>query len=88
MTYKVDTVDGSNPHVNYEPSSLNGLKEAPKPGKDHEPEYHTKLVRQKIERKNDFKQAGERFRMHEEWEKEDLILNLVNTLAPVKAYSG
>jgi catalase len=86
MTYKVDSVPGQNLHVNYEPSTLNGLNEAPKTFKDHEPEYQAKLVRKKIERTNNFKQAGERFRMFEDWEREDLILNLVNTLAPAKKH--
>lgn len=86
MTYKVDTVEGINPHVNYEPSSLDGLKEAPKAGKDYTPHYDANLVRQKIEKTNDFKQAGERYRMHEPWERDELILNLVNTLAPVKKH--
>ena len=36
----------------------------------------------KIERTNDYKQAGERYRTFEDWEREDLITNLVNTLAP------
>jgi len=82
MTYRVDTVPGANPHVNYEPSTLNGLHEAPKSGADHEPEYKTtKLVRRKIDRTNDFKQAGERWRLHEEWEREDLINNLVANLS-------
>jgi catalase len=86
MAYHVDGAPGQNPHVNYEPSSLNGLKEAPKAGKDHEPYYNAKLVRQKIDRQNNFKQAGERFRMLEDWEREDLITNLVNTLAPVEKH--
>ncbi len=81
MAYKVDTPKGQNLHVNYEPSSLNGLVEAPKTAKDHEPEYTGKMVRQKIDRENNFKQAGERYRAFEEWEREDLITNLVNTLA-------
>lgn len=84
MAYKVDWAEGQNPHVNYEPSVLNGLKESPKAGKDYEPEYHAKLVRQKIDRTNDFKQAGERYRAFEDWERDDLILNLVNTLKPAK----
>jgi catalase len=84
MTYRVD--EGPNPHVNYEPSSLNGLKEAPRTGKDYTPHYNAKLVRQKIDRTNDFKQAGERFRALEGWERDDLILNLVNTLAPAKKH--
>lgn len=86
MAYQVDLAAGQNPHVNYEPSSLNGLKEGPKAGKDHEPQYNAKLVRQKIDRQNNFKQAGERFRMHEDWEREDLITNLVNTLAPAEKH--
>lgn len=86
MAYKVDHAKGQNPHVNYEPSSLDGLKEAPKAGKDHEPQYNAKLVRQKIDRQNNFKQAGERFHMLEDWEREDLITNLVNTLAPAEKH--
>jgi catalase len=86
MTYKVDAGVGQNPHVNYEPSSLQGLREAPKPGKDHQPSYQANLVRQKIDKTNDFKQAGERYRAFEEWERNDLIKNLVNTLAPVQKH--
>ncbi|MEJ7828818.1 MAG: catalase, partial [Segetibacter sp.] len=82
MAYHQDLVPGLNPHVNYEPSSLGGLKEAPKAGKDHTPSYSANLVRQKIDRTNDYKQAGERYRLHEDWEKDDLISNLVNALAP------
>jgi catalase len=82
MAYHQDLVPGLNPHVNYEPSSLGGLREAPKAGTDHTPAYSANLVRQKIDRTNDFKQAGERWRMHEDWEKDDLISNLVNALAP------
>lgn len=82
MAYGVDTGKGQNPHVNYEPSSLNGLKEAARAGKDHTPHYDADLVREKISRTNDFKQAGERYRSFEDWERDDLILNLVNTLKP------
>lgn len=86
MAYRQDIVPGMNPHVNYEPSSLGGLKEAPRAGKDHTPAYNANLVREKIDRTNDYKQAGERFRMLEDWERDDLILNLVNTLKPVKKH--
>ena len=82
MAYKVDAAANQNPHVNYEPSSLNGLKEAPRAGKDYEPFIQGKLVRHKIDRTNDFKQAGERYRMHEDWERDELISNLVSALAP------
>lgn len=82
MTYHSDIPEGVNPHVNYEPSTTDGLKEAERNGKDHTPHYNAKLVRQKIERTNDFKPAGERYRWFEGWEREDLIKNLINTLAP------
>jgi catalase len=86
MAFRQDIVPGLNPHVNYEPSTLGGLKEAPKAGKDHTPYYNANLVRQKIERTNDFGQAGERYRAFEDWERNDLIENLVNTLAPAQKH--
>ena len=86
MAYKVDAAKGQNPHVNYEPSTLNGLKEAPKAGKDYTPYYQANLVREKISRQNNFAQAGERYRLHEEWEKNDLINNLVGALAPAQQH--
>lgn len=83
MTYHVDTAPNQNPHVNYEPSSLNGLTESPKAGKDHEPMYEARLIRQKIDRHGDidFKQAGDRWRLHDEREKTDLINNLTDALS-------
>lgn len=87
MTYVVDTAKGQNPHVNYEPSSMNGLAEGLKAGRDHEPVYNNvRLVRQKIERQNNFKQAGERWNLHEDWEKDDLINNLADALAPAQKH--
>jgi catalase len=81
MTYHVDGVEaGENPHVNYEPSSLGGLKEAPKSAKDYTPYVQGPVGRQKISRTNDYKQAGERYRSFEDWERNDLILNLVTQL--------
>lgn len=82
MTYYTDIVPGLNPHINYEPSNLGGLRESARAGKEHTPRYDANLVRQKIDRTNDFKQAGERYRAFEDWEREDLINNLVNALAP------
>jgi len=83
MTYHVDTAPNQNPHVNYEPSSLNGLTESPRAGADHEPEYRARLVRQKLDRRGDidFVQPGERWRQHDETEKTDLINNLTDALS-------
>lgn len=81
MQYRVDTAPGQNPHVNYEPSSMNGLKEAPRTYPDHQPYSAGNLVRQPIDRINNFKQAGERYRTFEDWERDDLINNLVDALS-------
>jgi catalase len=78
MTYYVDHTP--NPHINYEPSSMGGLKEATKTGKDHTPYVQGNLVRQKIERENNFGQAGERYRAFTKEERDELISNLVGAL--------
>ncbi|KIL51886.1 catalase [Jeotgalibacillus soli] len=77
----VDTAPGRNPHVNYEPSVLDGLKESKQIGKIHEPHYNAKLVRQPIDRSNNYGQVGETYRNFEEWEREELISNLVAALS-------
>ncbi|WP_210465670.1 catalase [Rufibacter roseolus] len=81
MSFHTDFGEGQNPHINYEPSTLGNIKEAPKAGKDYQPRYEANLVRQKIDRTNDFKQAGDTYRNFQDWERDDLITNLVNTLA-------
>jgi catalase len=81
MTYHVDAAPGQNLHVNYEPSSINGLRESASPGPDHQPAYAAKLVRQTIDRTNNFGQAGDRYRQHEDWERDDLINNMVGALS-------
>jgi len=81
MAYRQDLAESMNPHVNYEPSSLNGLQEAPRTGKDHTPHYSASLVRAKIERQNNFKQAGDTYRGFEDWERDELIFNLVSAIS-------
>lgn len=84
MEYRVDLNPGENPHIDYEPSQLGGLTEAPRPGKDHEPHYNDNLVRQKLDRSNDFGQAGQTYRTFDETEKTELVRNLVNNLKVCK----
>ena len=80
MTYYVDET-GQNPSVNYEPSITGGLSEAAKPGPvEQGPEYHDRLTRAQIPRTNDYQQAGERYQLSEQWEKDDLVANLTNLL--------
>lgn len=80
MAYHVDVAPGQNPHINYEPSSLGGLKEVQQSGKEHTPFIQGHLVRQSIERRNDYKQAGMTYQALQEWERVDLIQNLINAL--------
>jgi catalase len=80
MAYYVDTV-GQNPHVNYEPNSLEGLAEAPTSGQPHEPWIEGNLTRGQIPRTNDYAQAGERYRTMPEWEREDLVFNMIDLLS-------
>ncbi|WP_413382577.1 catalase [Alkalihalobacillus sp. 1P02AB] len=82
MAYHVDQGPKQNPHVNYEPSLLNNLKEAKQEGKEYKPIITGELSRESIERTNDYGQAGETFRRLGDWEKDDLIKNLVTTLKP------
>jgi catalase len=80
MTYHVDET-GENPTVNYEPSITGGLAEAPKPGPvETGPEISGRLTRAQIPRTNDYQQAGERFQLSEQWEKDDLVGNLSTLL--------
>jgi len=81
MAYQNDLAPNQNPHANYEPNSMGGLQESPKPGiVESGPMISGRLVRAKLERTNDFKQAGERYRSIEQWERDDLVKNLVDNL--------
>jgi catalase len=81
MAYGVDTAPGQNPHVNYEPSITGGLREGTYPTHDEQgPIITGRLTRKRIPRTNDYKQAGERYLLSEQWEKDDLVTNLVGAL--------
>ncbi|WP_432512054.1 catalase [Kineococcus sp. SYSU DK001] len=81
MAYGVDPA-GSNPSVNYEPSILGGLKEATYPTHDEQgPVINGRLTRKRIPRTNDYQQAGELFHLLADWEREELVANLVGGLS-------
>jgi len=81
MAYAVDLGERQNPHVNYEPSILGGLREADYPAHDDQgPEITGRLTRRRIPRTNDYQQAGERYLLSQQWEKDDLVANLVGAL--------
>lgn len=80
MAYGVDN-RGSDPSVNYEPSVRAGLAEADNSYRGYEPYVEGRIQRASIERTNDYQQAGERYRTIEQWERDDLVLNLVGGLS-------
>lgn len=84
MRVENDKSPKQNLHVNYEPSSLGGLKEAEQKGKEYEPRIEGNLVREHIDRNDNTKQAGETFRAFEDWEKDELIGNLVGDISQCK----
>ncbi|SER17244.1 catalase [Microlunatus flavus] len=82
MAYAVDLGEGQNPHVNYEPSILGGLREAQAPTHDEQgPEITGRLTRKRIPRTDDYTQAGQRYLLSEAWEQDDLVANFVDALS-------
>ncbi len=82
MSHHVDgAAQGANPHINYEPSNFDGLKEQERTGAPQMKHVEGAIVRQKISRTNDFKQAGERYRSFTDMERDELIFNLGAALA-------
>jgi len=82
MAYSVDLGPGQNPHVNYEPSITGGLREAEYPAHDEQgPEITGRLTRKRIPRTDDYTQAGQRYLLSEQWEKDELVANLIGGLS-------
>lgn len=81
MDFRTNFGKYQNPHVNYEPSLMGGLKEATNPGQEHEPYVEGNVKREKISRENNFWQAGETYRRFKDWEQNELISNLVDALS-------
>ncbi|MCQ1954240.1 catalase [Arthrobacter sp. zg-Y238] len=78
MSYGTDLAPGQNPHVNYEPNITGGLQEAPKPEQaEVGPELEGRLTRARLPRTNDYMQAGQRYQLMEQWEKDDLVANFI-----------
>jgi catalase len=81
MAYGVDLGAGQNPHVNYEPSTTGGLREASLGRPDVQgPEISGRLTRARIPVTNDYEQAGQRYALMEQWERDDLVTNLVGAI--------
>ena len=81
LAHHVDLAPGQDPHINYEPNTAGGLREAEPAGAPHEPLVAGRLTRATIARTNDYQQAGERYRTMPAAEREDLVLNFGVLLA-------
>jgi len=82
MSYGTDLGEGQNPHVNYEPSTMGGLREGTYPTHDEQgPEIRGRLTRKRIPLTNDYEQAGQRFRLMQDWERDDLVNNFVTLIS-------
>jgi len=81
MAYYVDD-SGENPHINYEPSLRAGLREATYPTHGEQgPQITGRLTRKRIPRTDDYTQAGQRFLLMEQWERDDVVHNFVTLLS-------
>lgn len=81
MSYGMDE-RGADPSVNYEPSVRAGLSEADASYAQAEFDVPGgKLVRQSIDRTNDYGQARERYLTIEDWERDELVSNIAGGLA-------
>jgi catalase len=80
MSFGTDLAPGQNPHVNFEPSLHNGLKEAPRLP-NNPPEITGRLTQSILERRNDYVQARARYCTMMDWERDDLVLNMGTLLS-------
>jgi len=77
MTYRVDN-RGANPHINFEPSSVAGLREADESYREYRPHVSGEIKKERISRENNYGQAGDRIRTMPAWEREDLLFNFAD----------
>ena len=90
MTYFVDGNGvGETAHINYEPSSHAGAnREAPHAVQvEQGPMISGQLTRQRIPRANDYAQAADRYRTMMQWERDDLVHNLIALLGKCDRYT-
>lgn len=81
MEYTVDHGPGTNPHVNYEPSIHGGLREAEYAHPDDVgPEISGRVTRKRIPLTQDYLQAGQRYLLLDDWERDDLVGNFITLL--------
>ncbi|WP_051512511.1 catalase [Skermanella stibiiresistens] len=76
MSFHRDLAPGQNPHINFEPSIHDGLRESDRDQSSNPPEIQGRLTRSVIERRNDYVQPRARYSTIQEWERDDLVLNM------------
>lgn len=85
MSYGVDE-RGDDQSITYEPSVRAGLAEAEESYRPYEPTVETtKIVREPIDRTNNYGQARERWLTVEEYEREEIASNIANGLSQCDA---
>jgi catalase len=84
MAYHVDN-RGARDTVNYEPSYMAGHAEADDSYREYRPHVSGEVMKAPIDRTNNYAQAGNRYRTIEQWERDDLVLNLVDGLSQCEA---
>ncbi|WP_164008635.1 catalase [Pyxidicoccus trucidator] len=75
------TEQDQSPHVNYEPSKQSAPREAAREYPGHHPKVSGEVVRKELSRTNNYGQAGARYRAFQDWERDELIKNLVGALS-------
>lgn len=80
-SFRRDVAPGQNPSVNYEPSIHNGLQESSRPEPFKGPVHSGQIVRADLERQNDYAQARERYNTMLDWERDDLVFNMIDQLS-------
>lgn len=80
MAYANDG-EAFNPHVNYEPSQHGGARQAQAAHPDYQPFISGHLLRESIDRRDDWKQPGVLYTKLSDRDRQDLITNLVKELS-------
>jgi len=81
MSYRTDLAPGQNPHVNYEPTIHGGLQESERAEPFKGPVHSGTLVRENLDRQNDYFQPRQRFQGMLDWERDDLVANMIDNLS-------
>ncbi len=80
-SFSRDLAPGQNPSVNYEPSIHGGLQESQRAEPFRGPVHSGRQVREDLERTNDYAHARIRYNTMMDWERDDLVFNMIDQLS-------